>query len=287
MESIELHAIPILDAVDSIARKSASKVGVLLGTKEKNRVSILNSFELIIGESHLVDFDFLQDRLGQFNSVFPNLDIIGIYSIEINGGKNTKTTHILDQLLHYKCSENETLQNLLLLVVRGTKGLGSDSPLVESYYYNGCLVPVKIMPAADEAEHASIFTVMRKGNIESNSKENISSLIKKSQKNNNELLMAIEKLELKMLDIIRFMDQSSIQIADDTLINISNNIVYLAKKIHRFKNYYIPDRDNKQLLTSLFALLTQELGALENLKTQISKNIVRYEIRTNTTGRFE
>ncbi|CCE82185.1 Piso0_001897 [Millerozyma farinosa CBS 7064] len=287
MENIKLHTIPILNAVDSIARNSGSKIGVLLGTKEENSVSIWNSFELIIGDSLSVDFDFLQDRLEQFNSVFPNLKIIGIYSIETSGKQDTKTIHILNQLLHYKSLEDESSSNLLLLVVRSAKCLDTDSPLVESYYYNGSLVPVKITATADETEHASIFTVTRKGNFEPNIKDNNSSSITKSQKNNNELLMAIEKLQLKMSDIIRFMDQRSTQNADDTLINISNNLVYLARKIHQFKRYYTADHDNKQLSTSLFALLTQELGALENLKTQISKNIVRYEIRTNASGRFE
>lgn len=287
MESVKLHTIPILNAVDNIARNSESKVGVLLGTKEENSISIWNSFELIIGESLLVDFDFLQDRLEQFNSVFPNLEVIGIYSIEAGDGQNTKTIQILNQLLYYKSLENKTLPNLLLLVVRETKCSDTDSLSVESYYFDGSLVPVEITATADETEHASIFTVTRKGNVEPNIKDNNSSLITKSQKNNNELLMAIEKLQLKMLDIIRFMDRTSTQNADDTLINISNNLVYLARKIHQFKSYYIADHDNKQLLTSLFAILTQELGALENLKTQISKNIVRYEIRTNTSGRFE
>lgn len=287
MESIKLHTIPILNAVDNIARNSEFKFGVLLGTKEENSISIWNSFELIIGESLLVDFDFLQDRLRQFNSVFPSLEIIGIYNIETGDGQNTKTIHILNQLLNYKGLENETPPNLLLLVIRAAKYSDTDSQLVESYYYNGSLVPVKISAAADETEHASILTVTRKGNVEPDIKENNSSLITKSQKNNNELLMAIEKLQLKMLDIIRFMDQNSTQNADDTLINISNNLVHLTRKIHQFKSYYVADHDNKQLLTSLFALLTQELGALENLKTQISKNIVRYEIRTNTSGRFE
>ncbi|WRT68904.1 uncharacterized protein IL334_005886 [Kwoniella shivajii] len=104
--AVNLHPLPILNVSDHlnrtrlVASQCTKVIGALLGTETNREISIVNSFELIIGsadgdvemeessasssrpiDGQALNLSFLEARKDQFKQVFPALDIVGWYSV--------------------------------------------------------------------------------------------------------------------------------------------------------------------------------------------------------------
>ncbi|OCF60279.1 COP9 signalosome complex subunit 6 [Kwoniella mangroviensis CBS 10435] len=104
--TINLHPLPILNVSDHFNRSrltssgSTKIIGALLGTESNREISIVNSFELVIGStdgdvdmgeistsaaqsnnSTSLNTTFFETRKDQFKQVFPTLDVVGWYTV--------------------------------------------------------------------------------------------------------------------------------------------------------------------------------------------------------------
>jgi len=111
---VYLHSLVIVNVSDHYTRekvrtgKPKRVYGIMLGTQSGRRVEIINSFEVLLDDSHNIDKEFLQTRVQQFTRVFENNEILGWYS----SGKNVEQydLHIHQQVEQF----NETPLFLLL-----------------------------------------------------------------------------------------------------------------------------------------------------------------------------
>ncbi|CAK0885396.1 unnamed protein product [Prorocentrum cordatum] len=86
--------------------------------KEGRRVDFHNSFELILEEEQALDVEFFQQRLAQYQEVFPRYEFLGWYSI----GKGPADS---DHALHKKIQEVTSNENPFLLLL-DTDGMGGE-----------------------------------------------------------------------------------------------------------------------------------------------------------------
>ncbi|GMH44168.1 hypothetical protein BSKO_12102 [Bryopsis sp. KO-2023] len=100
----KLHPLVLINIGDHHTRVKVNSndqapqtvLGCLLGAQSGREVDISNSFEImytLVEGNPVVDWVFLQERLEQYKTVFPSLDLVGWYSTGLVVGENEITIH--------------------------------------------------------------------------------------------------------------------------------------------------------------------------------------------------
>jgi len=121
---VHLHPLVLINISDQVVRFRATErqgrvLGAVIGAQEGRRVDFHNSFELILEEDgQALDVEFFQQRLAQYQEVFPRYEFLGWYST----GKGPADS---DHALHKKIQEVTSNENPFLLLL-DTDGMGGE-----------------------------------------------------------------------------------------------------------------------------------------------------------------
>lgn len=255
METVELQQLVLLNVANQVTRKATpTNVGILLGSHTDSVVNIAASFEFLV-DDNTIDTDYLFTRYGQFNTVL-NYEVIGFY---VAGTSIELKSSLQLQLVDFFKNMDVDYFNLMLV-------FDSDNLLQFKAYHNN--TQVKTIVLSNESERISSITALNHPTITEDSKDQPISI----QDHQMSLLNATSQLEEKFTTIISWLNDPNYTNIKHK-IEINNKIGFLALKLQPYNG--IKQDQFLQLNSSQLSLLTDQLAALERLKSEIKKNIVR------------
>lgn len=264
IDSVKLNLLVLVNVCDQITRdQSGDQFGVLLGNERDGNLVVSTSFDIIV-KNGILDQDFLFTRYGQFKTVLPNYKIVGVYHV---------TSSIVDLTLSIRDQLNNFFDNYSIhhndLVMIFDKNLISNNKINASSYCK--IQPIKTTFISNESERISTLTTVNHPNYSDESaKQDIS--LDHHQKN---LSQAITQLHDRFNTILNWINSDK-NVDLKKKIQINNQITFLASKLNPLKNS--STNTFLQLQTSQLSFLTEQLSSLENLKSEIKKNILRYTV---------
>lgn len=267
----QINSLALLNVSDDISRKRDGKFGVLLGTIRDEIIIVATTFELKLKEN-LVDWEHLHKQLTLSSTVLPQYKLVGLYQISDRPEPNNSTFSILEQFVDstpfiytiFGFSHNQN----------GTK-ITEQNNYVKSFNY-ATHEPVQTVIHTNSIESAATSTIVNSKHYTDESKES-------DDTHNEGLRFSIEQLEQKVEKLLSF------KVETDNLsksLEINNLITHLSNKLNSFKNLQIDATDDLSYQSSQLSLLTSQLTALENLKANICKNIIRFGLNNRAVNQI-
>lgn len=255
---VQIHPLALLNVSDQLSRKITGKIGVLLGNETEDTVVVATCLEIKTNGT-VIDWEHLHKQLDLMKVVQPQYKLIGVYNISDETNPNQDTKSLIDQFRSF---------SPVVYVVFGYKNLSNDDDFIRCYDFN---------------TQTLVQTSIKTSNVESivtNTISNHQYYSRDPMPSNNDssavgITKSLEQLELKVRKILEY----------DPLqqrLEINNGITHLANKLRSFKELNIELNDNVEYLTTELSLLTSQLSALDNLKVQISTNIIRGGINSRS-----
>ncbi|KAK6465154.1 hypothetical protein DFJ63DRAFT_332587 [Scheffersomyces coipomensis] len=287
IESILIHPIALLNISANTSLDSGSRFGVLLGRYSSSKVVIYTSFEILFFKPHQIDVEYNLKRYTQFKVVLPEYSFIGIYHIKGDSlSIDDSTTSVLTQLAELLLGDNQ-LEVPLVSITYDSHALNNGKSFQGYLGIN----PIKTGIISSESEFIATSTVakfkdyrsvIQKG---SNDDDEDSNLVGNYVAVNDGLISTVDHLQDRIARIINFVasarNQSLSQDEKLKLIDINNSVVYLSNKLNSFKqNKSINNNTLEGLQVSQLSLITEQIVALDHLKTQINKTIIRYALNS-------
>lgn len=287
IHTVQLHSIVLFNLSDHITRQEKSKFGVLLGTSDKTTITVTTSFELLFDHDLDINREFLKKRLEQFKAVLPQYTMIGFYQLINERVPNSATLSVLNQIRDYQRTTSEQVTPIVFTLINMNNFHNMEySEPFKSFLYGRESVPLRTSVLANETESIATSTIVNHPNYFSSEISRDANDINndfKLDKYNEELSVSVNQLHNKVESIIKYLQHrpSGKQRSLEQEIKIHNLITNLSSKIVSFQRNHTTVDHNEQLQATQLSLLTAQLLALDNLKTQIAKNIIRFSIHTN------
>lgn len=288
INTVQLHSITLLNLSDHATRHQRGKFGILLGNYAKNSVSVSTSFELLFDHDLDINSEFLQKRLDQFNAVLPQYGMVGVYQLVDELSPNSATLSVLEQIHSFQnIMTTQTLQIVCTLVDVSKFAAPEETGPFRSFVHHNELVPVHTVIQANDTENIATSTIANHPNYftaEVNKDPNDINNDFKQGKFKEDLSMAVDQLYARVATILEYLQKRrpGSETGDaEQEAQLHNLITHLSNKIISFQQKHDTIDYNDQLQTTQLSLLTGQLLALDNLKSQIAKNIIRSSIHTN------
>lgn len=283
---VQLHSTVLFNISDHITRQSDTKFGVLLGTTDKNTVIVKTSFELLFDRESNLNEGFLVKRMGQFSTVFPQYYMVGFYQLKRDLIPSADTLSVFGQIMRY-----QKLTSVLPVPVMFTL-INSDSfnnpqkcEPFKSYLYDKIAIPLHTTILTNETENISNATITNFPNYFSSDVTRDANDINndfKLERYNEELSISVNQLYSKVELIIKYLQNRLVDVESmEKEVRINNLITHLSSMIHSLQKTHTIADNKEQVQTTKLSLLTAQLLALDNLQSQIAKNIIRFSIHTN------
>lgn len=279
IETIQLHSVTLLNISDHITRSLSTQFGILLGTINNHDAVAHTSFEIIFNDSGSIDLEYLHKRLKQFQIVNPQYVLIGVYGF-------SNEHHIIENVYEQmKSVVNEYPLTCTIIHVNEVEKIEDHNikSLPFQSYLNDFQHPIKTILSTSESEYIATTTAVNNRNYFTNesAKDEFSNDLPMSQYKEN-VSAAVNHLHDKLQKLIQYLrtvetfEGKSPEYIEKT-IEINNKIVHLANKIDNSSKYnqQLGVDLNEKLQTPTLSLLTDQLAALEGLKSQIAKIIIR------------
>ncbi|CAN3361603.1 hypothetical protein DICA1_D03642 [Diutina catenulata] len=252
--TVKLHPLVLFNINDHITRKISSPYGVLLGTTLDGTTTVNHSFELPLDRHGSINTAFLHKRSDQFSTVLPSLSVVGMYVIGTEGS------------IALTGCEDFSQPSILLEYVNSSE--------IRSFYKGNLLKTIFI---STQSERIAIETVCNHSHYSDDNQSMIPEIALPSHHGN--LAQFIGSVYFQMVKILLWMASN-----EDDLhkrVRINNKVVYLSNKLNALRQMPKPNFVQPRLST-LLALLTEELSYLQNSKAQITKDILRSNVSLNS-----
>lgn len=288
INTVQLHSITLFNLSDHITRQEKSKFGALLGTTDKTTITVTTSFELLFDNDLDINTEFLKERLDQFNAVLPQYSMVGFYQLIDKQEPNSATLAVLNQLQTYQRRTSTQERHLIFTLVNmGSFHNVEDAEPFKSFLHKNEPLPLHTLILANETENIATSTIVNHPNYFSSEISRDANDINndfKLDKQNEELSVSVNQLHAKVESIIKYLQHRPNGNESKNLeqeIKMHNLIGHLSSKIASFQRNHVSGDHSIQLQATQLSLLTAQLLALDNLKSQIAKNIIRFSIHTN------
>lgn len=275
--SVELNSVTLFNLSDQVSRNNV-EYGILLGrvaVTDPLLFQVHTSFEIIINNANVVDLDFLNQRLKQFQVVLPQLCVVGVYQVN-SKEPSSQTVSTLGQILQHL----HITTPLLILnydSIKSFKVFSYFDEVVSS-------LPLKIL-SFDEVEKISTFTI---------SSEHVTG--KKADGHQDEdvviggeidthyakLSTSIDQLTIKVEQILHYLNDNADKprlTADE--IRVQSLITHLANKVDLIsssKEIVVSDIDTEFLIiSSKLSLLNSQVTSLKNLNNLLAFGSLRID----------
>ncbi|CUM57580.1 unnamed protein product [Debaryomyces tyrocola] len=289
IHTVQVHSIALFNISDHITRREKSKFGVLLGTTDKAVITVTTSFELLFDNDLDINTEFLKKRLDQFKAVLPQYSMVGFYQLINERVPNSATVSVLNQLQAFqRLTWTRETPVVLTLINMGSFHNAEDSEPFKSFLYENEPVSLRTSILANETENIATSTIVNHSNyFSSEISRDVNDINNdfKLDKYNEELSVSVNQLHTKVESILEYLQHRPSGSDPRNLeqeIKMHNLITCLSSKIVTFQRNHTSANHNEQLQTTQLSLLTAQLLALDNLKSQIAKNIIRFSIHTNS-----
>ncbi|CUM57058.1 uncharacterized protein AC631_05986 [Debaryomyces fabryi] len=288
ISTVQLHSIALFNLSDHITRQEKSKFGILLGTTDKTTITVTTSFELLFDNDLDISTEFLKKRLDQFNAVLPQYTMVGFYQLINEQDPNSATLSVLRQLQDYQKRTSVQEKHLIFTLINMGKFHNAEgAEPFKSFLHENRSLPLRTSILANETENIATSTIVNHPNYFSSEISRDANDINndfKLDKHNEELSVSVNQLHAKVESIIKYLqhrpkDNESKNLEQE--IKTHNLIGHLSSKIVSFQRNHASGDHSVQLQATQLSLLTAQLLALDNLKSQIAKNIIRFSIHTN------
>lgn len=261
MTTVHIHPLALIGVADQTARGQDSPFGVLLGHKTENAIVVATSFDLKYGNGSL-DLEFFHRKLTLTKAVLPQLEFLGIYEITAD------INHTASMAAAAKQLNSDWLLNIAFS--------DSNSTNIFRAYLRGSTTPVRAVVVTNETEAIATSTIINHRHYTDDKQAS-------EEANNDGLVLSVEQLQQKVAKIIAYQPQNT-----EESFEIERMIAYLANKVAAFKNLTECDADyNHQLHTSHLSVLTSQSAALDGLKSQISKNVIKHGMNARAQSRIQ
>ncbi|KAK6204453.1 uncharacterized protein RJT21DRAFT_116877 [Scheffersomyces amazonensis] len=287
IESIGIHPTALLNISDSASRNAGSKFGILLGKHNSTNVVIHTAYEILFEDKHLIDIEYNLKRYDQFKVVLPEYSFVGIYQIN-------NDSLFLDEFSSNAFAQvSQLMKDVIPTTVLIFNRQASEHQSAIQAYVEG--IPTKTYIINSESEFVATSTIANHKvyhTVQKNVDED-EDLINDTGVNplHGSIKLSVDQLQERIQRILDFLEsaqQNSSRLSQEekiTLIQINNKVVYLSNKLTTFREASaVKGGDSHNVQSSQLSLITEQLIALDNLKLQIGKNIVRFGMQSFHPG---
>ncbi|KAG2736336.1 hypothetical protein G9P44_000426 [Scheffersomyces stipitis] len=294
--SLQLHSVTLLNIADHVTRESDTAFGVLVG-RVSDSCTVYTSFELLLDSTNTsIDNDYLYRRCTQFTTVLPHYSVVGLYHIGSLSSQNEKMIQdMMNQFSQFikNFSENSSSQLFYLLVdpddFVDVHDKHMDTLPIQGYSYPEN-EPVATVLCASESENIASTTVANYKTYFTTETDKAAADDFSRQKHNKEIGDTLVHLSNKVERILQYLQDQSTPVSDEEIqktIEINNLVVQLSNRLSAFRASETPANISDKLQSAQLGLITEQLNALDNVKSQIAKNLVRFGINTSGPPKVE
>ncbi|ABN64787.2 predicted protein [Scheffersomyces stipitis CBS 6054] len=262
--SLQLHSVTLLNIADHVTRESDTAFGVLVG-RVSDSCTVYTSFELLLDSTNTsIDNDYLYRRCTQFTTVLPHYSVVGLYHIGSLSSQNEKM-----------------IQDMMNQFSQFIKNFSENSSKNE---------PVATVLCASESENIASTTVANYKTYFTTETDKAAADDFSRQKHNKEIGDTLVHLSNKVERILQYLQDQSTPVSDEEIqktIEINNLVVQLSNRLSAFRASETPANISDKLQSAQLGLITEQLNALDNVKSQIAKNLVRFGINTSGPPKVE
>lgn len=278
IDTIQLHSVALLNISDHITRHLPTQFGILLGMVENHDAIVHTSIEIVFNDSGSIDLEYLTKRLKQFEIVNPTYIPIGLYGF-------TDEKHIVENVFQQlKTVVGETLTCTIIHIRDMEKVEEHNIKSLPFYSYVGDFHhPIKTILSTSESEYIATTTAVNNKSYFTNDRANdeFSGDVPMSQYTEN-VSISVNHLHDKLQKVILYLQslgtlEGKSPQEVEKIIDINNKVVHLANKINNASKHQqsFNVNLNERLQTPTLSLLTDQLAALEGLKTQIARIVIK------------
>lgn len=261
MATVHIHPVALISVADHTARSQESPFGVLLGHTTDNGIFVCNSFNLKF-QNGALDLGFFHRKLSLTKTVLPQLEFLGVYEITTDLDHTASMTSFASQL------SDEWVVNVAF-----PSSNECDTFLA---YLRGSTKPVRSVVTTNEIDAVAAATIINHRYYSDDKQAT-------EDANNNGLVLSVDQLHQKVARIVTHQSQNTPESFEAERL-----ITYLANKVAAFKNLSECDADyNHQLQTAHLSVLTSQLSALDSLKSQVSKNIIKHGMNSRAQSHIQ
>ncbi|CAK7901590.1 hypothetical protein CAAN1_23S00452 [[Candida] anglica] len=276
MDTVVINSVALFNFADVIFRNK-NKFGILLGERNVSNgtINVYTSFEIVL-DNLIVDVSYLKTRLDQFRTVFPQYELVGIYELDTLSPLSS-TVSVVQQVVSFL----EQDDNLVILFYDGQHEFKSHNIIKGEILTQPLSTSVR-PTESEEIVNSTISNHSKYSNGDALSAEPITRNVIQQKVGDHctTTSKSLDQLSDKVQKIVNYLQKNQTCPEQDSMkfIQIQNLTSQLAHKIEQTYSTKDSIDYTPSILTSKLGLLNTQVEALENLHSNISRQIIRFGI---------